>query len=389
MVGADVGRRAGAVRPGRERDPDRAGREPAVALDELLRGSVINACSARRAPIDVHVISSDADDDDAGPRVGRGRRRPRRRGRRRDAASSAWPLAIAGSAAARPSSSSNLRDTLDAPERPAALPARWSSWSRRVGGFVARVRRRVAGSCSRTGTSRRRSQFTIAEGENLLALVVFLVVGGRGEPARGHRVAAAPPTPHRRGAEAETLAALSGTLVGRRGSAAAAGRASSRSRSTPSASRCSRERDPTTSWTVEAAAGDAGARRPRTTPTSRVPLGDARACWCSSGATLARRRPRGAPGVRGPARGRRRAARAAGRRGARRRASPRRTSCAPRCSRAVSHDLRTPLASIKASVTSLLQRDVDLTPDGDPASCSRRSTRRPTGSTASSATCST
>ena len=30
--------------------------------------------------------------------------------------------------------------------------------------------------------------------------------------------------------------------------------------------------------------------------------------------------------------------------------------------RAVSHDLRTPLASIKASVTSLLQHDVDWTP---------------------------
>ena len=32
---------------------------------------------------------------------------------------------------------------------------------------------------------------------------------------------------------------------------------------------------------------------------------------------------------------------------------------------AVSHDLRTPLSSIKASVTSLLQRDVDFTPGGD------------------------
>ena len=54
----------------------------------------------------------------------------------------------------------------------------------------------------------------------------------------------------------------------------------------------------------------------------------------------------------------------------RRRPTPRRwprpTSCAPRCSRAVSHDLRTPLASIKASVTSLLQRDVDLEPTSSP-----------------------
>ena len=41
-------------------------------------------------------------------------------------------------------------------------------------------------------------------------------------------------------------------------------------------------------------------------------------------------------------------------------ARARRTSCAPRCCAAVSHDLRTPLAAIKASATSLLQPDVEL-----------------------------
>ena len=50
--------------------------------------------------------------------------------------------------------------------------------------------------------------------------------------------------------------------------------------------------------------------------------------------------------------------------------------------RAVSHDLRTPLASIKASVTSLLQDDVDWTPSTTATSSSRPSRRRPTGSTA-------
>ena len=47
---------------------------------------------------------------------------------------------------------------------------------------------------------------------------------------------------------------------------------------------------------------------------------------------------------------------------------------------AVSHDLRTPLAAIKASVTSLLQQDVDWTPTRRATSSSRRSTRRPTAS---------
>ena len=56
---------------------------------------------------------------------------------------------------------------------------------------------------------------------------------------------------------------------------------------------------------------------------------------------------------------------------------------------AVSHDLRTPLAGIKASVTSLLADDVDW-PETERARVPRmRSTRTPTGSTRSSATCST
>ena len=55
---------------------------------------------------------------------------------------------------------------------------------------------------------------------------------------------------------------------------------------------------------------------------------------------------------------------------------------------AVFHDLRTPLSSIKAAATSLLQQDVDWTPRRR-TSCSPRSTRRPIGSTRWSATCST
>ena len=70
-------------------------------------------------------------------------------------------------------------------------------------------------------------------------------------------------------------------------------------------------------------------------------------------------------------------------------ASPRPNELRTALLAAVSHDLRTPLASIKASVTSLLQRGRGLDADARHASSSRRSTRRPTGSTRSSATCST
>ena len=56
---------------------------------------------------------------------------------------------------------------------------------------------------------------------------------------------------------------------------------------------------------------------------------------------------------------------------------------------AVSHDLRTPLASIKACSTSLKNRDVTWSDAGDRGVHRARSTRRPTGSPPSSATCST
>ncbi|CAM5373688.1 hypothetical protein SGRIM128S_07108 [Streptomyces griseomycini] len=56
---------------------------------------------------------------------------------------------------------------------------------------------------------------------------------------------------------------------------------------------------------------------------------------------------------------------------------------------AVSHDLRTPLAGIKAAVSSLRSEDVDLVARGRPPSCSRASRRAPTGWTTWWATCST
>ena len=73
--------------------------------------------------------------------------------------------------------------------------------------------------------------------------------------------------------------------------------------------------------------------------------------------------------------------RLAGRGGRRPTRSPRPNELRTALLRAVSHDLRTPLASIKASVTSLLQRRRRLAAEAGTSS-SRPSTRRPTGSTA-------
>ena len=56
---------------------------------------------------------------------------------------------------------------------------------------------------------------------------------------------------------------------------------------------------------------------------------------------------------------------------------------------AVSHDLRTPLASIKASISSLRQRDIEWPRRRPATSSSRRSRRRRIASATSSATCST
>ena len=131
-------------------------------------------------------------------------------------------------------------------------------------------------------------------------------------------------------------------------------------------------------------------RRPTTAPTHALPLGDGDVLVLRRRRPQ-RRRPAGAA-TRSPRSSRVALERpaSAGRGGGRGRARRGRTSCAPRCCAAVSHDLRTPLASIKASVDEPARSDdVELDADDDRASSSRPSTRRPTGSTRSSATCST
>ena len=66
-----------------------------------------------------------------------------------------------------------------------------------------------------------------------------------------------------------------------------------------------------------------------------------------------------------------------------RKGSRRPTSSGPRCSRRCRHDLRTPLASIKAAATSLLQHDVEWTRDTE-REFLETIDEEPTGSTTSS-----
>ena len=255
-----------------------------------------------------------------------------------------------------------------------------------VGGLRARrSSRRSPASCSPTGTSPPPIHtFTIAERENLVASVVFVVVGAvvgmPGRAAMARRKAEA----LRRRAEAETLAALGATLVSeqdplpglmaglRTAFGCVVGRRAPRA--------------PTTGGRVEAAPAN------RYRPARRMPTSRCRSTTAARARARRRRRRRRSRGAarRSPASSRSSSSAAACARKPRpRRAWPEANELRTALLAAVSHDLRTPLASIKAAATSLLQHDVEWTADATARSCSRRSTRRPTGSTRSSATCST
>ena len=142
------------------------------------------------------------------------------------------------------------------------------------------------------------------------------------------------------------------------------------------ARRRTQRHDPT-AWQVAAAVGDRPVPDPgrgrRRHPGRRGPhAGAARA-------PARGRRPAGRGGVRRPGRGR--AAPGAARRGGRggRSRSPRPTGCAPPCSSAVSHDLRTPLASAKAAVDQPAQPRRRLRRRTTATSCSPPPTSPSTG----------
>jgi two-component system sensor histidine kinase KdpD len=199
-------------------------------------------------------------------------------------------------------------------------------------------------------------EFTISEGENLVALVIFLLVGGVVSvlvDTASRRTADAA----RARAEAETLAAMSGTLsasddplpqlVGQLQVAFDARRVAVLGE------------QPDDSWAVLASAGDA----PPTSPGEAdvvVPLHGTEVLVLSGDALGDEDREvlKSFAGQVAIAVQQRELRADAERAEGLAEANELRTALLA----AVSHDLRTPLSSIKAAVTSLLQRDVDFTP---------------------------
>ena len=273
-----------------------------------------------------------------------------------------------------------IRDDARAAERPACSSC--CSWSAvaAVGGLWPGARRRGRGFLlANWYFTPPLYTFTIAEGENMLALTVFLAVAGivSGFVALAARRAAEgrAPAPRRRrsarGSQAPPPLRACSTdcrrvARARRGSGAAAAPAAAGASRPPAATRTGEPRERRT--TIDARRGP-----PARVVGGRIRADDQRVL--DAFAARARRLGR-ARGARAP-RQRTASALAA--------ANELRTALLS----AVSHDLRTPLAAIKASVTSLLQQDVDWTPDATGVSSCRRSTRRPTASTRWSATCST
>jgi two-component system sensor histidine kinase KdpD len=198
-------------------------------------------------------------------------------------------------------------------------------------------------------------EFTISEGENLVALVIFLLVGGVVSllvATASRRTADAA----RARAEAETLAAMSGTLSGEDPLPQLVSQLQVAFDADHVAVLASDEHD---GWTVLAASGVGVPTRPEDADVV-VPLQGSEVLVLS-GDSLGdddREVLRAFAGQVAIAVQQRELRADAERAAGLAEANELRTALLA----AVSHDLRTPLSSIKASVTSLLQRDVDFTP---------------------------
>jgi two-component system sensor histidine kinase KdpD len=320
----------------------------------LIRGSVITNVIRSSGDIDVHVISAPAEGE---RQVDTGRQRRRRRTlvvspRRR---ALAWSLALAGPPLVT-LVLAQLRDALALPSDLLVyllLVVVVAALGGFVPAFVGAISSFLLANWYFTPPF---YEFTVSEGENLLALVIFLIVGGVVSflvaTASRRTVEAA----HAQ-AEAETLASLSGTL------AAAADPLPQLVAQIQAAFEAESvgvlSRPPGSGWIVLAGVGPSVPDSPERADLA-VPLSnhdvivvrgndlgpedlDVLQAFAGQVAIAVQQRALRAEAARA---------------GDLEAADELRNALLA----AVSHDLRTPLSSIKASVSSLLQRDVDFTP---------------------------
>jgi two-component system sensor histidine kinase KdpD len=324
-------------------------------ISTFLRGSVINDVLRESGPIDVHVISSEP-----GEMPGDARDVVRAHAARRPAAVSprrriaAWVLAIAGPILAA-LVLAQMHTTLTLPSDllvfllvvvfVAALGGMGPAFVAAISGFL----------LANYFFTPPVHEFTVADHENLLALAIFMLVGGVVSylvaTASRRTVEAAQSR-----AEAETLAALSGTLAA----------AEEPLPMLVTQVREAFEADSVAvlgggpiNWTVLASAGEPIPARPEDGELVVGLHGDA--MLVLNGAQVTQADPeilRAFVGQVVSALERRELRAASERAAGLEEANELRTALLA----AVSHDLRTPLSSIKASVSSLLQRDVEFSP---------------------------
>ncbi|HZP28870.1 MAG TPA: DUF4118 domain-containing protein [Acidimicrobiia bacterium] len=321
-------------------------------LSELLRGSVINSVIRASGPIDVHVISSEGVDAPAAVPPVRFSRWPALSPRRRMVA---WVLAVGGPLLLTVVLAA-MRDSVNLPTdlllfllvavTVAAIGGFWPAAVAAIGGFV----------LANWYFTPPLHTLTIGDGDNLASLTVFLVIAGivswlvglagrrTGEAARAR-------------AHAETLAGVSGAVAASIDPLPELV-AQLRDLFAADAVAVVHEGDDGT-WSAEAAAGGPVPARPEDASFA-IPLRSGEVLVVS-GARVAVDDPdvlRAFAAEVSAATERRSLEAAAAQADRLAEANKLRTALLA----AVSHDLRTPLASIKASVTSLLQRDIEWPP---------------------------
>jgi two-component system, OmpR family, sensor histidine kinase KdpD len=323
---------------------------------ELTRGSIINAVLRESTGIDVHVISQDRSADDAAPAgwpslMPRGRR-PRLSTRRQLAG---WLVAVIGIPLLT-MVLTTLRGQLNLTTDMLLFLVLVMVVALIGGIWPAMVGAVVASLSVNWYFTQPVHTFTIAEGQNLVALVTFLVAAGIVSTLVTMLTRRSADSAHAR-AEAEALARVAGGLAG---DDDAVDEMVTHLRTTFDLDAVSLlAPDPAGGWRVEASAGGAAPSSPA--GHRHVDLvGGAALVYEGPALTVDDERVLRVFAIQLSSAVERRRLRAeAAEAAALAEADQLRTAIL----RAVSHDLRTPLASIKASATSLLQDDVEWTPE--------------------------